>query len=226
MKLISSAFALTSTKKLFNNYVTSCNSSKGEFEVEDALKQLRPSLTVIDVIGRFKKPGDAKGYEAETESLSAIKRMMSKYGSDCLAVHHIRKASLIDNPDDPFERILGSTAFAAVPDNLQILLQSDHDVVLHTKGRVIFPSKRSLRLVGNDFEEITSALTDLPQNATAQREIIHLLASEGEMSVGAIAKKLSKSQSQVTVACQKLAENKGITRLQNGNYALSDNDLF
>jgi len=200
--------------------------SGGEEFVEAALKQIQPSLTVIDVIGRLKKPGEARGYEGETESLSLIKQMMSKYGSDCLAVHHLRKAGLTDSADDPFERILGSTAFAAVPDNLQILLPTDDGVALHTKGRVIFPSKRSLKLIGHDFEEVNPALTDLPRNATAQKEIVFLLASDGELSVSEIATKLNKHQSQITTACQKLTDSGKTTRLPNGNYTLADTDLF
>jgi len=198
----------------------------GESLLEDALQQTKPSLTVIDVIGRIKKRGEAKGYEGETESLSAIKKMMSRHNCDCLAIHHLRKAGLSDNPDDPFERILGSTALAAVPDNLQVLLPSDKDVVLHTKGRVIFPSKRLLRLNGHDFEEISPALMDLPARATAQKEIIHLIAAAGEISVGEIVARLNKQQSQISAACQKLFDLGKITRLQNGNYALSDSDLF
>ena len=116
---------------------------------------------------------------------------MSKYGSDCLAVHHLRKAGLTDSADDPFERILCSTAFAAVPDNLQILLPTGDGLALSIKGRAIFPSKRSLKLVGHDFEEVNSALTDLPRNATAQKEIVFLLASDGELSFSKIASKLN-----------------------------------
>ena len=198
----------------------------GESLLEDALQQTKPSLTVIDVIGRIKKRGEAKGYEGETESLSAIKQMMSRHNCDCLAIHHLRKAGLSDNPDDPFERILGSTALAAVPDNLQVLLPSDKDVVLHTKGRVIFPSKRLLRLNGHDFEEISPALMDLPARATAQKEIIHLIAAAGEISVGEIVTRLNKQQSQISAACQKLFDLGKITRLQNGNYTLTDKDLF
>jgi hypothetical protein len=198
----------------------------GESLLEDALRQTKPSLTVIDVIGRIKKRGEAKGYEGETESLSAIKQMMSRHNCDCLAIHHLRKAGLSDNPEDPFERILGSTALAAVPDNLQVMLPSDKDVVLHTKGRVILPSKRLLRLNGHDFEEIHSALMDLPSRATAQKEIIHLIAGSGEISVGEIADRLNKQQPQISMACQRLTELGKITRLHNGNYALSDTNLF
>ena len=198
----------------------------GERLLEEALQQIKPSLTVIDVIGRIKKRGEAKGYEGETESLSAIKQMMSRHNCDCLAIHHLRKAGLSDNPEDPFERILGSTALAAVPDNLQILLPSDTDVVLHTKGRVIFPSKRLLRLKGHDFEEVNPALMDLPTRATAQKDIIHLIAGAGEISVGEMVTRLGKQQPQITTACQRLLELGKITRLPNGNYTLADTDLF
>ena len=198
----------------------------GESLLEEALQLTKPSLTVIDVIGRIKKRGEARGYEGETESLSAIKQMMSRHDCDCLAIHHLRKAGLSDNPEDPFERILGSTALAAVPDNLQVMLPSDKDVVLHTKGRVIFPSKRLLRLNGHDFEEVHSALMDLPARATAQKDIIHLIAGAGEISVGEMVTRLGKQQPQITTACQRLLELGKITRLPNGNYTLADTDLF
>ena len=71
---------------LLEGEVATSGTGGGEEFVEAALKQIQPSLTVIDVIGRLKKPGEARGYEGETESLSLIKQMMSKsWIADCLA---------------------------------------------------------------------------------------------------------------------------------------------
>lgn len=72
--------------------------------------------------------------------MQQMKIVTDKYNCDVLALHHLRKLGVNDNKDDPFERILGSTALAAAVDNLQILLTSGDDRVLHTKGRIVFPS--------------------------------------------------------------------------------------
>ena len=68
--------------------------------------------------------------------MQQMKIVTDKYNCDVLALHHLRKLGVNGNKDDPFERILGSTALAAAVDNLQILLTSGDDRVLHTKGGI------------------------------------------------------------------------------------------
>jgi len=68
--------------------------------------------------------------------MQQMKIVTDKYNCDVLALHHLRKLGVNDNKDDPFERILGSTALAAAVDNLQILLTSGDDRVLHAKGGI------------------------------------------------------------------------------------------
>ena len=131
-------------------------------------------------------------------------------------VHHLRKAGLTDSADDPFERILGSTAFAAVPDNLQILLPTDDGrVALHTKGRVIFPSKAIyLRLKGHDFEEVNPALTDLPTQMLPPKKklFISLLQMPVRLSVGEM---VNQAQANTSPKLRQLA--RGYYRIRKDN---------
>ena len=125
-----------------------------------------------------------------------------------------------DNKDDPFERILGSTALAAAVDNLQILLTSGDERVLHTKGRIVFPSEKLLKLDDNRFVEQHSALGHIPINATTQTQVLHIIARQGEMKVSDLTVRLEKAQSNISRVCANLVEKGKLIRLENGAYSL------
>ena len=78
-------------------------------------------------------------------------------------------------------------------DNLQILLTSGDDGVLHTKGRIVFPSEKLIKLDDNRFVEQCSALGHMPANATTQTQVLHIIAHQGEMRVSDLTVRLGKA---------------------------------
>ena len=84
-------------------------------------------------------------YDAEYQAMTEIKELVDKYDMDCLVLTHSGKPTANDS-DDPFDKIIGSTALQGVPDNLMVLSQRNGDITLQTKGRLIFPSKKIFRL--------------------------------------------------------------------------------
>ncbi len=194
--------------------------------LERLLTALRPKLVVIDTFGMIKKPGAKLGYEGELESINSIKTMMDAHQCDCLLLHHTRKSSVNDNTDDPFERILGSTALAATPDNLQILEFDGQYSTLHAKGRTYAPFKKVLQLVGNDFVEVPTALSDLQGNANAQEQILMLLSKQGPMKCSDLVRETGKAQPQISSICKTLKERGAIQKLDDGSFQIRLSNQF
>ena len=147
----------------------------GAEKLDHVLNQLKPTLTVIDTLTKLKRPGAERGYETETAAMSELKQLFSKYSLSCVCIHHTRKASVHDNADDPFERILGSTALAAVPDNLLVLQNDGDKAVLHTKGRLVAKSIKKFRLANHRFELVEPPSNELRGKADRQADILDLL---------------------------------------------------
>jgi hypothetical protein len=198
----------------------------GSDVLEQLLIALRPKLVVIDTFGRVKKPGERLGYEGELESINSIKAMMDAHHCDCLLLHHTRKSSVNDNADDPFERILGSTALAATPDNLQILEFDGQYSTLHAKGRTYAPFKKVLQLVVNDFVEVPTALGDLQGNANAQEQVLMLLSKLGPMKCSDLVRETGKAQLQISSICKTLKERGAIVKLDDSAFQIRQTASF
>jgi hypothetical protein len=194
---------------------------QGGLDVLDQLMTaLRPKLVVIDTFARIKKPGEKLGYEGELDAITSIKTMMDAHQCDCLLLHHTRKSSANDNADDLFERILGSTALAATPDNLQIIQFDGQYSTLHAKGRTYAPFKKVLQLEGDDFVEVPTALSDLQGNANAQEQVLMLLSKQGPMKCSDLVRETGKLQPQISSICKTLKERGAIEKLPDGSFQI------
>ena len=200
---------------------------QGGLDVLDQLMTaLRPKLVVIDTFGRIKKPGEKLGYEGELDAITSIKAMMDAHQCDCLLLHHTRKSSVNDNAEDPFERILGSTALAATPDNLQIIEFDGQYSTLHAKGRTYAPFKKVLQLAGDDFVEVPTALGDLQGNANAQEQVLMLLSKQGPMKCSDLVRETGKLQPQISSICKTLKERGAIEKLPDGSFQIRLTNQF
>ena len=90
-----------------------------------------------------------------------------------------------------------------VPDNLVVLAQSNGHTKLSTKGRLIYPSGLILDFKGGVNAERSGIAPELEDTAPLQAEILKLLQDK-EFKVSDMAKKLGRSDSQISSACQKL----------------------
>ena len=62
----------------------------GDKHLEEHLIEFNPALVVIDTIGKFKRPGETKGYEGETRAMGEIRLLLNKFDVDSLVIHHTR----------------------------------------------------------------------------------------------------------------------------------------
>jgi DNA-binding NarL/FixJ family response regulator len=189
------------------------------------IEAFQPALVIIDTLVQFKRLGDQRGYEAETVALSEIKKLMNAADVSCVVIHHARKNSINDS-GDIFERILGSTGLAAVPDNLMMLETIDGLATIHTKGRNIPTTERRFELNGNVFSELTEPGAALFGYADRQADILNLLG-EGPLLQNQIAAALEIDKGNVSKYCAKLERQRMIRREGRGQpWQLAGKELF
>ena len=119
----------------------------------------KPALVIIDILAKIKRR-NAGSYDAEYMAMTEIKELVDKYDVDCLVLTHSGKPSPHDG-DDPFDKIIGSTALQGVPDNLMVLIQNGSQTALHTKGHLIHPSQKLLSFEGIRYSEKTSLAANI-----------------------------------------------------------------
>ena len=182
----------------------------GERALEGLIQTLRPEILIVDILAKLKRR-NVGSYDAEYQAMTEIKELVDKYDMDCLVLTHSGKPNANDS-DDPFDKIIGSTAVQGVPDNLMILSTRNGETVLKTKGRLIFPSKKILTFSNGRYTEKTGAGADIYDRAPVKGEILNLIEKHGELRVGEIAAMLDRSEPQMSEACKRLAEDGRIIR--------------
>ena len=198
----------------------------GVEQLDRLLAKLKPKLTVIDTMAKVKRPGSERGYEGETEAMAELKVLFASYDLSCVCIHHTRKASIHDNAAEPYERILGSTALAAVPDNLMVLVSDGGQTVLHTKGRLVPSSVKRFRLNEHRFELDDSVGAELRGKADRQADILGMLA-QGPATQAEMANELRIDAGNLSRMCGALEADGRIKRERRGApWMLADGDLF
>ncbi|ABF40137.1 putative transcriptional regulator [Candidatus Koribacter versatilis Ellin345] len=78
----------------------------------DRVRSFDPDLIVIDLLFQFLNVGDVNGYNNVLDAINGLQDTLRKAGfrGHLLTLHHSRKG---DNPNDPFDNALGSSAIRA-----------------------------------------------------------------------------------------------------------------
>ena len=182
----------------------------GEKQFDELLSEYNPDLVIVDILAKLKRHNTGH-YDAEYQAMSEIKELIDKYDVDCLVLTHSGKPTANDS-DDPFDKIIGSTALAGVPDNLMVITNSNGVTKLHTKGRLIFPSEKILEFENGRYAEKKGAGVDLEDEAPLQAQILTIIEQQGPQRVRELAQKLDRSEPQISSACSKLQSKNKIAR--------------
>ena len=142
--------------------------------------------------------------------LAEIKELIDQFDIDCLVLTHSSKPSSNDS-DDPFDKIIGSTALQGVQDNLMVLEQSKGQTKLHTKGRLIYPSEKVLNFEGGRYEERAGASAEYEDKAPVQALVLEEL-EKAPKTVKELSDTLSKDKGQISNVCSSLAYDGMISR--------------
>jgi hypothetical protein len=182
----------------------------GEKGLEDLLLTYNPELMIVDILAKLKRLNTGH-YDAEYKAMTEIKELIDKYDKDCLVLTHSGKPTGNDS-DDPFDKIIGSTALQGVPDNLMVLTQNSGQTKLQAKGRLIFPSERLLTFDNGKYIERTGVGAEYEDKAPAQAEVLKLLKAKQKLTVNEMANALGKDKGQISIICTKLSEDGKIKR--------------
>ena len=144
-------------------------------------------------------------------AMTEIKELIDKYDIDCLVLTHAGKSNPKDS-DDPFDKIIGSTALQGVADNCIIMKQSKGQTKLCSKGRLIYPSEKILTFEDGKYYERTGAGVEYEDKAPVQANVLKAL-EEAPMTVSELAAKLGKDKGQISRACSSLFNAYKITRM-------------
>ena len=181
----------------------------GEQELEDLLFLYQPDLVIVDILAKIKRHNNGH-YDAEYQAMSELKELVDQYDVDCLVLTHSGKPSANDS-DDPFDKIIGSTALQGVPDNLLVLTQSAGQTKLHAKGRLIFPSEKILNFESGRYEERTGASAEYEDKAPVQALVIREL-EKAPMTVTELSDAIGKDKGQISNICSFLSTEGKISR--------------
>ena len=177
--------------------------------LEIAITDFKPSLIVIDVLTAL-KAANTGGYDDEYAAVQALKKTAERYSCSLLALHHTRKQS-VHEANDPFQTILGSTALAAVPDNLMVMEQKGDVTRLHQRGRLIESKTHYLRFDGVRYDSTDKTGLESFDNAPIHTAILAELA-DSPQKVSELADSLRRDKGQISRACKTLATSGKIYR--------------
>lgn len=99
-------------------------------KLQDAVREVRPALVVIDTLQRWARISDGNAYSEVTESLTPLIHLARECSTHVMLVHHSRK-----NGGKHGEEVLGSTAFAGSVDTILSVKREDDTRTIRAEGR-------------------------------------------------------------------------------------------
>ena len=181
----------------------------GERELNELLTYYNPDLVIVDILAKIKRQNNGY-YDAEYKAMTEIKELVDIHDVDCLVLTHSGKPSANDS-DDPFDKIIGSTALQGVPDNLMVITQTKGQSKLHTKGRLIYPTEKILNFEGGKYHERTGVSAEYEDKAPVQALVLREL-EKAPMTVTELGDALGKDKGQISNICSSLATEGKISR--------------
>jgi RecA-family ATPase len=108
-----------------------------------------PRLVIIDTITRFGGLGERSGYAAEVKWMSRFHDFAAKYEVALLGLTHTNQMKL-EEGDDWFNRISGTTGIIGTADNVMLLdvPRGESEGMLRIEGRDMDPTEHAVKKVG------------------------------------------------------------------------------
>ena len=157
----------------------------GQLAVEWADTSESPRLIIIDTITRFGGQGDRSGYKADVEWMARFHKLAVDKNVALLAVTHTNQMK-VEEGDDWFNRISGTTGIVGTADNAMLLdvKRGEIEGVLRIEGRDMDPTELALRKVG-PWWQVTSLLRG--QRGDLSVAIGDFVITSGETTTAAVA---------------------------------------
>lgn len=113
-------------------------------ELDEAARQRKPALVIVDPLLKFIRLRDANDYAAVTLAIEPLLTLARETGAHVMTVHHLGKGERSGG-----DAILGSTAIFAAVDTALLLKRTDR-----------YRTLSSIQRYGDDLEEMTLDLDD------------------------------------------------------------------
>ncbi len=119
----------------------------------DVVKQIKPTLVIIDPVLRMVRVRDANDYAQVSNALEPLMSIARQHSTHVLLVYHLGKGERADATDS----ILGSTAFFAAVDTALIMKRSE-----------LYRTLQSRQRYGTDLPETTLEFETCPERCRSE----------------------------------------------------------
>jgi hypothetical protein len=150
-------------------------------DIEDWIKAAEhPRLVIVDTLAMVRNPKgrDQSSYEADYDSVRALRDLASTYHIAIIVVHHLRKAAA----DDAFDTVSGTLGLTGATDSVLVLYYEAMGVVLKGKGRDLLEFEKALAFNKDAARWVIKGDADEVRRSTERNMI---LAAIDEAAAGA-----------------------------------------
>lgn len=157
----------------------------------------KAKLVIIDTLAKVREPSKGGNiYEKDYAAISILKKLADKHGVAVIVIHHLNK---LQNLQDPYEAISGSTGMTGAADSIAVLqAKADRRARLIIKGRDI--QEQNIEMMFEDENKRWIIIDDSPdQHITDERQkVINLLNETGKpMKSKEISEHLGKKENAI-----------------------------
>lgn len=189
----------------------------GQFATEWADNSDTARLIIIDTITRFGGQGDRSGYKADVEWMARFHKLAVDKNVALVAVTHTNQMK-VEEGDDWFNRISGTTGIVGTADNAMLLdvKRGEVEGVLRIEGRDMDPTELALRKVG-PWWQVTSLLRG--KRGDLSVAIGDFVITKGEATTAEVAEKFDISVDKASQYLGRLRNNGVISQPRRGMWS-------
>jgi hypothetical protein len=152
-------------------------------EIEDWIKAANhPRLVIIDTLAMVRNPKgrDQSSYEADYDSVKALRDLANAYNIAIIVVHHLRKAGA----DDPFDTVSGTLGLTGATDSVLVIYYEAMGVVLKGKGRDLPDFEKALAFNKDAARWTIKGDADTVRRSTERNMILAAIDEAAAANVG------------------------------------------
>ncbi len=128
-------------------------------------------IVVVDTLGHFRKPPDAKmsPYDEDYAATSEISKMITRYGVSCFIIHHTSKRSS-ESADTPMDLLSGTTGLLGGVENGAVIMNTTRGPVLAVQPREFEATEQAMERDSAGLWQILGDAAEI--HLSAQKKLI------------------------------------------------------
>jgi hypothetical protein len=175
-----------------------------------------PRLIIIDTLAmvRAVKKRDQSSYDADYESVKALRDLAGRHNVAIVIVHHLRKAL----GDDPFDTVSGTLGLTGAPDSILVIKHDPGGYVLHGRGRDLSELEKMLAFNKDACTWSIVGEAEDVRRSTERRAILAALSTGDELGPQQIADITGMKSSNVRFLLYQMLNDGEIKKTAYGKY--------